>query len=261
MTLWKHELKLSRISLLIWTASIAFLIVICIFMFPEMEDQMDSVSDMFASMGSFSQAFGMDRLNFGEFMGFYGVECGNILGLGGAFFAAFTGILALAKEEKEHTAEFLLTHPISRTSVFFTKYLSLLTQIVLLNLIFLILSVLSAQMVGEEIPWKEFMLFHLAYFIMQIETGSICFSISAFLHRSGLGIGIGLASMLYFLNIIANLTEDAKWLKYLTPFGYTEGADIITECALDWKMIAVGIACAVVFLIIAFLKYNKKDIS
>ena len=68
MTLWKHELKLSRISLLIWTASIAFLIVICIFMFPEMEGQMDSVSDMFASMGSFSQAFGMDRLNFGEFM-------------------------------------------------------------------------------------------------------------------------------------------------------------------------------------------------
>ena len=64
MTLWKHELKLSRISLLIWTASIAFLIVICIFMFPEMEDQMDSVSDMFASMGSFSQAFGMDCLNF-----------------------------------------------------------------------------------------------------------------------------------------------------------------------------------------------------
>ena len=136
-----------------------------------------------------------------------------------------------------------------------------MTQIVLLNLIVLILSVLSAQMVGEEIPWKEFLLFHLAYFIMQIETGSICFSISAFLHRSGLGIGIGLASMLYFLNIIANLTEDAKWLKYLTPFGYTEGADIITECALDWKMIAVGIACAVVFLIIAFLKYNKKDIS
>ena len=178
MTLWKHELKLSRISLLIWTASIAFLIVICIFMFPEMEGQMDSVSDMFASMGSFSQAFGMDRLNFGEFMGFYGVECGNILGLGGAFFAAFTGILSLAKEEKEHTAEFLLTHPISRTSVFVTKYLSLLTQIVLLNLIVLILSVLSAQMVGEEIQWKEFMLFHLAYFIMQIETGSICFSIS-----------------------------------------------------------------------------------
>ena len=100
MTLIKHEMKQGRLALAIWTVSIAFLIVICVLLFPEMESQMNEVNDMFASMGSFSQAFGMDRLNFGEFMGFYGVECGNILGLGGAFFAAFTGILALAKEEK-----------------------------------------------------------------------------------------------------------------------------------------------------------------
>ena len=112
MTLWKHELKLSRISLLVWTSSIAFLMVICILMFPEMKGEMDSVSDMFASMGSFSQAFGMDRLNFGEFMGFYGVECGNILGLGAALYASFCAVSILSKEEKDHTAEFLLSHSI-----------------------------------------------------------------------------------------------------------------------------------------------------
>ena len=48
---------------------------------------MDSVSDMFSSMGSFTAAFGMDKISFGNVMGFYGIECGNILGLGGAFFA------------------------------------------------------------------------------------------------------------------------------------------------------------------------------
>ena len=88
MTLMKHELKQGRKSLMIWTAAIGFLLAVCVFMFPEMKGEMDGVSDMFASMGSFTEAFGMDRINFGSLMGFYAVECGNILGLGGAFFAA-----------------------------------------------------------------------------------------------------------------------------------------------------------------------------
>ena len=100
MRLLKHEMRQGILSLAIWTGSIAFLMVICIVMFPEMKGQMEDVSDMFASMGSFTAAFGMDRLSFGTLTGFYAIECGNILGLGGAFYAALTGITALAKEEK-----------------------------------------------------------------------------------------------------------------------------------------------------------------
>ena len=89
MTIVRHEWKQGRTSLAVWTAGIGGLIAICIFLFPEMKGEMESVSDIFASMGSFTAAFGMDRLSFGTLIGFYGVECGNILGLGGTLFAAF----------------------------------------------------------------------------------------------------------------------------------------------------------------------------
>lgn len=79
MTLVKHELRQGRTAFLIWTAAIGFLLSVCIFLFPEMKGQMDSVNDVFASMGSFTAAFGMDRLNFGTLTGFYAVECGNVL--------------------------------------------------------------------------------------------------------------------------------------------------------------------------------------
>ena len=78
MTLVKHELKQGKILFMIWTAAIGFLLVICVFLFPEMKGQMESVNDVFASMGSFTEAFGMDRLNFGSLDGFYAVECGNV---------------------------------------------------------------------------------------------------------------------------------------------------------------------------------------
>lgn len=117
MTIIRHELKQSRISLIIWTVAIGFLLAVCIFMFPEMKSEMDEISNVFSSMGSFTQAFGMDKVSFGTLLGFYAVECGNILGLGGAFFASLCAISVLSKEEKERTAEFLLTHPVSRVRV------------------------------------------------------------------------------------------------------------------------------------------------
>lgn len=261
MTLVKHELRQGRNSLMIWTGAIGFFIAVCIFMFPEMKGEMDEVSEMFASMGSFTAAFGMDRLNFGTLIGFYAVECGNILGLGGAFFAALCGIGVLAKEEKEHTAEFLLTHPVSRTKVITEKLCAVMLQIVILNAVCFGLTVFSVLAIGEEIPWREIELLHLAYFLLQIEMAGICFGFSAFLRRGSLGIGLGLAAVMYFLNIIANITESAEFLKYITPFGYADGADIVTDGCLDGKRVALGMALGAVGIIITYWKYNKKDIS
>ena len=260
MTLIKHELKQGRITLIIWTAVIAFMLALGVLVYPEMEKQMGEVSTMFAEMGGFSAAFGMDRLNFGEFIGFFGVECGNILGLGGAFFSALLGISVLAKEEKEQTAEFLLTHPVSRRNVVGQKFISMILQIIILNAAVMLVTVLSVYVVGESADSRPLFLLFLAYFILQIEVASVCFGISAFISRSGAGIGLGLAALLYFLNIIANLTEDAKFLKYITPFGYTEGADIVADECLNAEYLAVGLVLTVIGISVGFYRYCKKDI-
>ena len=65
MTLIRHELRQNKLSFLIWTGSIGFLVMVCVFLFPEMKGQMAGISNIIASMGSFTAAFGMDRLNFG----------------------------------------------------------------------------------------------------------------------------------------------------------------------------------------------------
>ncbi len=261
MTVFKHELRQGRSALIIWTAAISFMLGVCIVIYPEMSTQMGDISAMFADMGSFSQAFGMDRINFGEFLGFFGVECGNVLGLGGAFFAALLGISALAKEEKEHTAEFLLTHPVSRTRVITEKLCAVIVQIVIMNLAVIAVTALSVLIIGEEADIKTFALLFLSFFLMQLEVAAVTFGISAFLRRGSLGIGLGLAAVFYFMNIVANLIDETKFLKYITPFGYTESADIIADGALNGGYLAVGMALAAIGVILAFWKYGRKDIS
>lgn len=260
MTLFFHELKRDRIKLIVWTAVIAFMLCVSIVIYPQMTSQMGDMGDMFSEMGGFSEAFNMDKVNFGEFSGYFAVECGNVLGLGGAFFAALLGISALAKEERERTAEFLLTHPISRTSVVFQKLAAVFAQILILNLAVAACAVAASLAIGQEIDAKLFFTVFLGYLIMQAELACVTFGVSAYLRGNGIGIGLGLAFVLYFMNILANLTDDAEFLRYITPFSYADGTAIAYSGAIEVKYLIPGIAYATIGVAAAFIRYNRKDI-
>ena len=260
MTILRHELRRSRVSFWIWTGAIGFLLAVCIFLFPEMKGEMEGVSEVFSSMGAFTAAFGMDRLNFGTLNGYYAIECGNVLGLGGAFFAALLAAGMLCKEEKERTAEFLLTHPVSRARIVTEKLAAVLILITVMNLIIYALAVGSILAIGETVPWRELSLQHLAYWFLQLEIAGICFGVSAFLRRGSAGVGLGIAVMLYFMNLIANITESASFLKDLTPFGYCDGAEIASSGSLDFKRLAIGAVFFAVGVAAAYWNYTRKDI-
>lgn len=260
MTIVKHELRQGKTSFLIWTAAVGLLLSVCVFLYPEMKGEMDGVSDMFASMGSFTAAFGMDRLNFGTLIGYYSVECGNVLGLGGAFYASLCAVGILSKEEKERTAEFLLAHPVSRSRIITEKLIAVFVQITAFSLIIYAVSVGSLAAVGEAIPWKELNLLHFAYYLLQLELAGICFGISAFMRKGSIGVGLGVAAIMYFLNLIANIAQKAEFLKYITPFGYCNSADIATDGNLNAAMVAIGAVIGIVGIIVAYTKYTKKDI-
>ena len=260
MTIVRHELGLGRKAFIIWTGAVGFLLVICIFLFPEMKGEMDNISTLFSDMGSFTAAFGMDKLNFGTLVGYYAIECGNVLGLGGAFFASLCAVAILCREEKERTAEFLLTHPVSRIRIITEKLVAVMIQVVAMNLIVFALSIISMVAVGESIPWKEVTLLHLAFLIMQIELSGICFGISAFMRKGSIGVGLGVTFMLYFMNLISNITEKAEGLKYITPFAYCDGATIVSELKIDAVKVVIGMIICAAGITAAYLKYTKKDI-
>lgn len=261
MSLIIHELKQSAKSLLIWTIAITSFMIICVVIYPEMKGEMGEMNDMFASMGSFSKAFGLDVLNFGSLPGYYAIECGNVLGIGGALFAAIIGISALAKEEGGHTAEFLFSHPISRNMAVSAKAFSLLIQLVVLNCVVFTASAISIVLIDEEVFWKELFLLHFAYFLLQVEIAAICFFFSSILRSGSYGLGLGFALVLYFVNLMANITEKLDKLKYITPFSFAEASDIIHNCEIETKYLCPGMIVGLVCIIVSYFVYNKKDLA
>ncbi|MBQ5337139.1 MAG: ABC transporter permease, partial [Oscillospiraceae bacterium] len=73
MTVYACDMKRNLKSLIIWSLSVGAMIMICILMFPGMKNETEKMGAMFSNMGSFTAAFGMDKLDFGKLMGFYGI--------------------------------------------------------------------------------------------------------------------------------------------------------------------------------------------
>ena len=194
-------------------------------------------------------------------MGFYGLECGNILGIGGAFFAAYIGITALADEEKNHTAEYLFTHPVSRSRIVFEKLLRILLQILILNAVCILTALIVTAAIVEKFQMNRVSSASPGLSSASDRNSCCLFLYFCILRKSGIGIGLGLAAVLYFLNIIANITEDAEWLKYITPFGYAEAADILTNAEISPAPAAVGCAVTAAGIAAAFFKYCRKTFT
>ena len=260
MSIFQNELKRSWVGSAIFGGIISFMLAVCVLIYPEMTSQMEEVSQMFSEMGAFSEAFGMDSLDFGTLIGYYGVECGNTLGIGGALFAAYLGIRALSGEESHRTAEFLLTHPIRRSRVILEKLAAVLAQILALNLLIVLLVSLSFVAIGESVPLTEFVLIHLANLLAHIEIALLCFGLSGLLRSSGIAIGMGLTMGLYFLNLVANITEAAEFLGYITPFSYAAAADIFETLSLDLSLIIPGFVYGIGAVVGGSYYYLHKDI-
>ena len=95
---------------------------------------------------------------------------------------------------------------------------------------------------------------------MQLEIACITFGISAFVKGNGIGIGLGIAVVSYFMNIISNLDDSIEFLKYITPFGYTDGGDIVANGAISVRYLPFAVVFSATGIILAFWHYRKKDI-
>ena len=141
------------------------------------------------------------------------------------------------------------------------KLLSSFVQVCILNMAAVAVTCACIFIVDVDADAATLALVFLAHLILQLEIVCLTFGISAFLRRGELGVRLGLVFAAYFLNILANLTEELKFLKYVSPFSYTDGVYIIPEKSNDVKYLAVGLALSALGIAVAYWKYTKKDIA
>lgn len=258
LTLFRHELRRAAPAWAVWAACVAGLAAACAALWPQMEGQTADLGAAFAGMGAFTAAFGLDRLDIGSFLGFYGVEVGSIVSLGGALYAGMTAAGALSGEEKVGTAEWLLAHPVGRGRVLAAKALALGTQVLALDAAAFAACAGAAAAVVSDVPWARLCGLHAAWALLHLELAALCYGLSA-LRAAGPGLGLGLAAGLYFLALVANLAPAAHWLRPFTPFAWAEPAALLSD-GPDWPLALPGLAAAALAAAAGCWHYRRRDI-
>lgn len=261
MTLLIHELKINVKTLLIWACSVGIICFGCILLFEGLAETMEGMSDMYANMGAFSAALGLDKLSISTMEGYYATEVALIFAIGGAMFAAMTGAAMISKEEEGHTGEFLNTLPFGRSYIVLWKYAALVCLVLLFNFLCLLWILVGFWGAGEMPEVNEFIMYHGMQVLMHLEVGSICFFISALSKRKQTGAALGLAILLYGADMMCRVVPDIENLKYVTPYYFSNGADIFASGSVDGIMIIISILITIAAVLAATVIYRRRDLS
>lgn len=261
MTLYIHEMKMNLKNLVIWALCVGGICFGCILLYTSLEDSIQEIADVYSNMGSMSVAMGMDKMSLATLTGFYATEIAMMHGLGGAMFAAILGTGMLSKEEAGHTSEFLNVLPVGRGRIIFWKYMAVVSNILIFNLVCAAMYVLGFLLMKEDISGKEMTLYHLAQFFMQTEVATICFMVSAFTKKNLVGAGLGIAICLFAMDMMCRIIPAIEDFKYITPFYYSNAADIFTEGKIEGTMLGIGAGIMVVSFVISWIQYQRKDFT
>ncbi|WP_270182095.1 ABC transporter permease subunit [Alkalihalobacillus sp. CinArs1] len=264
MMIYNREMKKNMKSLLIWSIILAGIILMTLSIYPQFTQDQQTMNDLLSAYpDSFKQAFGMDRLNIGSLLGFYGMQIHFMTTLFGSIFAVMLASNMIAKEENEKTVEFLLSKPITRARVIAEKLLAVLTNIVILNVVIMLVCIVGFQFADEDVPLKTFGLLIIGTLLMHITFAAIALLLSAIMKkaRTITSVSLGLVLISYFLSVVSGITDGLEFLTYFSLFKYIDPADIISNESLN--SLYVGIMLIVIVLSIwgTFSYYRKKDIA
>lgn len=260
-TIYKHEMKILYKKLLIWTLTVGGMCFVCILLFNSMKEEMEGMAESFSQMGAFADAFGMSQLSIATLEGFYSTEVGTIHSLGAAMFAAIISMIMLSKEEDGHTSEFLFTLPVSRGKVITSKLIAVITNVIIFNVISVGAYTLGIVILGEDIDFDRFFLYHGMQLLMHLEIAGICFGLSAFMKKNKLGLGLGIVMIFYAYDLMSRVIPDLSDYKILSPFSYSNAADIFSTGQVEVPALVLGIVVMTVCVIAAYIRYGKRDLA
>jgi ABC-2 type transport system permease protein len=118
-------------------------------------------------------------------MGFYGTQVYIFITLFGSIYAMLLFISVLSREESEHTAEFLLTRPVTRAKVLIAKMLAAVTNITIFNLAFGICNLILFDLYARgEYDVNILILLIIGPYLMHLLFGAVGLLVSVFVVKA-----------------------------------------------------------------------------
>lgn len=263
MNILRRELKANRKALIIWSVCMFLLILSGMSKYTAYSSGTTNV-DVFSKMPKTLKALlGMGSLEVTVMSGFYALMF-SYIELTAAIHAALLGNGILAKEERDKTTEFIIVKPVSRASIITQKLIAALINIVILNLVSLLSSIISVNAInkGKDIT-GEIIVFHLSMILVQLiflTFGALLATILRKAKASGAVVS-GILLGAYVISKVTDLTDRLNVLNIFSPFKYFSYEKIAVGGGLNLIAAVLSVLLAILFSGLCYQFYGKRDLN
>ena len=233
--------------------------------YPSIAERSDEINQLMENYPEeMLKAFNIETISFDKVENFLSIENYSIVWpLMVMFMMVSLASYSISKEIEKGTAEILLSKPISRLKIYFSRYL---TGVIVL-LVFTFVSVFSVIPLAEIYNVDYVIDNHIKIFILSFLFGWAIFSVSLMFSamfsekgRTYVASG-GLLLLMYVMNVVASLKENLENLKYTSFFYYYDFNKAIIGNNIEVLSIYVFVGVAVVCTVIGAIWFNRRDIA
>jgi ABC-2 type transport system permease protein len=263
--LFRMELRRNAVSLILWMTVIILLISVTMSVYGTFVKNQSQVIGMMSLIPKGALEFkGISNVT-GLFsvLGYYAANNTIYMMLLGSIFAMVLGSNILLKEEYNKTAEFLMSRPITRSEIFFSKLAVLSINVFLLNLVTSIAGLISMEIVKTgPFSIKSFLILSFYTFLLNALFGALGLFLSTLVKRAKAitTFTIALVLVFYFIHTLSKITESVAKLGYLSPFKYVNVEAFKASYSLDPWHLVYFLGISLVLSVLAFRIYRRKDI-
>ena len=260
----KRELKINFKSFILWTSILIgiFLVVFLVYPFIVTDDSMKNLDEMMKVFPKeLLKAFNMDITSINTAYGWLKSEGFMFILIIIGFYSSNLGYNILLKEEYDKTAEYLSYLPIKRSKILTNKIIVGIIYIISITLILGIFNYIALSISGN-FDHKQYILLSLTPIIVSLPLFALNLFISTLISRpkKTLGLSLGLVFLFYILNVLSELSNKIEFLKYFSIYTLADTRNVISKIEINPINIIISILLTMLFIILSYKKYNKKEL-
>ncbi len=265
MNIYKFELKMLRGSVLVWTSAIVSGLIFYMVFFPLMMVDNDSWTNVMQNFpDEFLAFFGMNAdLSFTTILGYFGLTISFIY-VPVSIQAAVYGISTLSVEEREYTADFLMTKPVSRSQIFFNKLLAAFTALTITNIGIWIGSYISLVSFngGMEVDYGKatILLSTIIFFQLFFLGTGMLISMLVKKVTSVIGYSMALGFGLFIISSFGEMLS-LNIFKIVTPYSHFNPIDILVAGNYYWPFAIITIIAIPITFTLGYFLYQRRNIA
>jgi ABC-2 type transport system permease protein len=259
-TIFKNTLRRNLWQLLGWGITFGLVTLYLMLLYKPLIEQQSQLTSLIQAYGpNFMAFFGgtMDIVSAGGYMdfGFF-----SYIPIVAGIFALLVGSGLILADEERGTLDLVLAHPVSRTALFWGRFLAftaVTAGILLLTWLGFLAGLSNA---GWEVNVFKLLLPHLDLFASLMLFGALALLLSLALPSRTLAASLTGALLVasYFVTSLARVSDKLASLNNFSPLKYYEGGRAVDS--LNWGHLLGLLGFALLFTLLAWLFFERRDV-